>query len=367
MKQHTHHPRARSRHANPRGGPSVRGGALLLALLGMLGIGTSPSMADGCSDCPTPSAESIIAAEGIKLETRTGPFGLPSTDQLHTDQGECHAQGEAFPDIDIKESYLVLSGAGEVWNCPDSKSSSQVTAEIAREHKTDWSLTASVELSMKTPVAEYKARFSASQGGSDGIREVTRLSTTIQAQNCRRVPWLAYLRVGTYELRADFAISQRWAWWTKNPATGSEVHASGDHMVSCGSTEVVFERKAPMAWHVRLAVRNCCGKAGPYRDLGFWPPLPPGLGNPKWPPEFGLPKPPLPQDSSTPTDEPTPPAGEPNAPQDQEGDMPRLGEPLDDPLAPPPHVLPPDAPGGDDGPNGDDAPDANDPSAGGDD
>ncbi len=313
--------------------PKARGGALLLALLGVLGLGASPSVADGCSDCPTPSAESIIAAAGISLETRTGVLGVEATDQLHTDQGECHAQGEAIPDIDIKESYLVLSGAGEVWNCPNSKSSSQVTAEIAREHKTDWSLTAAVELSMKTPVAEYKARFSASQGGSDGIREVTRLSTNIQAQNCRRVPWLAYLRVGTYELRADFAISQRWAWWTKNPATGSEVHASGDHMVSCGSTEVVFDRKAPMAWHLRLAFRSCCGKAGPYRDLGFWPPLPPGLGNPKWPPEFGMPETPLPQDSDVPADEA-------DSPVDEEGDTPGL----DDPLAPPPHTLPPDAP-----------------------
>ncbi len=308
-------------------------------LIAILGLDAPRSWADGCSDCPAPSAESIISAAGVALETRTGLFGEQVTDELYTDQGECTASGEEVPEIDLKESYLVLSAAGEVWNCPQSQSSSQVTAEIAREHKTDWSLSASVELSLKTPVAEYKARFSASHGGSDGIREVTRLATTLQAKNCERVPWLAYLRVGTFELRAEFAVTQRWAWWTKNTLTGSTVHASGDYMQACGSTEITFDRKAPLAWHLRLAHRNCCGGSGRYRDLGFHPPLPKGLKRPDWPEEFGYPEPPLPQEGTEPQDG-TGPA--PDGPADDDPLAPPHDPlaPPHDPLAPPPDALP---------------------------
>jgi hypothetical protein len=308
--------------------PRSVGVSALLLLVATLGLDAPPSFADSCSDCPTPSAESILQAAGITLQTRTGVFGEPHTDKLHTDQGECTATGEDVPEIDLKESYLVLSAAGEVWNCPQSQSSSQVTAEISREHKTEWSLSAAVELSLKTPVAEYKARFNASQGGSDGIREVTRLSTTLNAKNCERVPWLAYLRVGTFELRADFAVSQRWAWWTKNTTTGSQVHESGNYVQSCGSKEVVFSRNAPLAWHLRLAHRNCCGGGGRYRDLGFHPPLPPGLETPEWPEEFGYPEPPLPQEGTAPGDV----TGQDGADPDE-----GLGG---DPLAPPADELP---------------------------
>ncbi|MCA9315563.1 MAG: hypothetical protein KDB73_08725, partial [Planctomycetes bacterium] len=82
------------------------------------------------------------------------------------------------------------------------------------------------------------------------------------------------------EARAPGRVERRWAWWTKNVATGSSVHAHGEMWVTCESGELVLWRRAPIAGIFHLSQRPCvdptCAGLTP-RDLGWFPepPSPP--------------------------------------------------------------------------------------------
>jgi len=264
------------------------GGHLLVPLLTLLGgllwFGAQAPVAraDGCEDCAAPTVADVQAQTGVKLKTRPGIFG-PARDTMEMDAGDCSAQMVAPPEITRLRSWLVLRAMGEVFNCPSVKSSAAVVAETRQSDSSSWSLAVKGSFKLKGLVAEVSAEISTGQTTGVTITEVTRVTQTLQAGSCRRIPWRAYFEVGEFRATAEFAYTQTWAWWTKNATTGASVHAKGTIQVDCGSAEVTLQRKAPVAGYFELS-QGACGdpECGPRADqyLGFFPRLPPYLPDP---------------------------------------------------------------------------------------
>lgn len=320
----------------------------------------TPAHAGECEACPDVDVDHLVEVEAIPIERRSGMLlhGVP--DYVLTHEHPCTVAEVSTPRIRLLGGYLALMAFGEVWNCPDSQSSSQISAEISKEHRTDWSQTGSVSGGFAVGVASVAARYSWTKGGSDSIREVTGLSQTLRAKECTRIPWLAYLYVGRYELKADFVMTRQIDWWTKNHATGHTVHHSGSYMQTCDTATAKWQRLAPMAWHLHLARRGCCGGQTPTKDLGFFPRLPPTTTPPVVPPQIDWPRQDTDEDPMRPVtpghDEPTPPHEEeapevphhedPHQPTDPDHPVdPQDPHDAEDPVAPPTHepVHPDDA------------------------
>jgi hypothetical protein len=253
--------------------------AALLAALAL--VGAPPAHAGGCDACPTPTLQELAAA-GMVLQTRPDPLfaGVRYRDQVYTDAGECTAHLTAPPDVRYDSSYLVVRGEGEVWNCPHSKSTDTITVEASETDSSGWTLTASTSVKLKGLAGEVSAEISAGHSTGTAITEKTSISKTIDPAWCHRVQWTAKFEVATYVATADFAFTQRWAWWTKNVATGDKALQKGDVVVSCGTATVEISRKAPIAGFFLLSQSGCGGEACsgvPTCSLGYFPELPPRL------------------------------------------------------------------------------------------
>ena len=270
----------------------------VMALMLLLAIGLAPPAEAGeCIGCPSPAVSDVIAEAEIPLQRREAPppwdaLIEPARDYVEMDAGDCFFKLSGGDDAELIRSWLVLRAYGEVWNCPHSKSTSTISASVAAEDRTSWSVAESGEVGLNLGVIKAGHALNSTNGGSRGITETTDLSTTITAQACRRIPWLAYLRVGRYKVEIRVAMIQPYKWWTKNSNTGAKVHSSGTYEQECAAITAPFERTAPMAWHLRLAEYPCadCSGIAP-KDLGWFPKLPEGEETPPLPPGVEWPDP----------------------------------------------------------------------------
>lgn len=273
---------------------------------------------DACEGCPPPTDKQLRDAVGTALETRNG-----REDTIYKDKGDCIASMQGAPEIKPIKFWLRRRASGEVWNCPHSKSSDTITVEAHHADKTEWTLQTTVGMKFKSLVAEVQASLTQGQTTGTTIVEVTRVSKTITPNWCRRIEWVGYFLAGEFKATSRFSLKQKWVWWTKNATTGYKVHAKGTVTVSCGSTEIEFRRKAPLAGYFDLTERTCedstCGDGIP-RRLGFFPQLPPEIEPP----------PPV-----TPGSEPEPGGDEPGeppsdeSPSDGSSDIPSVTEPTE--------------------------------------
>lgn len=318
--------------------PPVRpGAAAVLALLVLfLGPNLPRASAGECIGCDAPALNDIMAAEGVTLALRHPEPPLdeivgPARDYMEIDAGDCEFHVSGPEEAEQVASWLVLRAYGEVWNCPHSKSSSTISASVTTDDRSEWSVSGKVSAGLDLGVVKAGAELARTDGGSRGISETADLTTSITAQACRRIPWIAYLRVARFRIDMTITMVQPYAWWTKNAHTGSTVHQKGTYEQVCLSATVPFERKAPLAWHVRLAEYPCADCAGfPPKDLGWFPKLPSGGELP-----------PLPGDMAWPEAEPDT-APEPHETDDGDGDGPEqeAGEGVVEPDGLPPEAEP---------------------------
>ncbi len=242
--------------------------AMLAFALGSI----APAAAD-CADCPGPSERELQRQPGFELLDRWGPFGI-GTDYVETDGGECRLVIEEDPIISKTGSWLALRATGEVWNCPHGTSSDRVVIETRHGDSTSWAVTSSFHADASAVLATFRAHIESSRTVGASITEVTRVEKRIDAASCLRIAWQGYLEIAQYEARAQGRIERRWAWWTKNIATGSSVHAKGDVWVVCERGNLLLSRRAPIAGVFHLTQRSCeddgCEKRPP-RDLGWFP------------------------------------------------------------------------------------------------
>ncbi len=239
------------------------------------------ALADGCAGCPSPSLSDLQGAPGFGLASRKDFLGRSKQDYYILDKGECEAHIQGIPVITIEDTWLALRASGEVWNCPHSKSSDTITVEAASSDSTEWSFTVTLGSELGPVGATLKREIQMGRTTGSTVTEVTRVSKTITPTFCHRIQWDAYFVVAKVKAVGHYAFKQRWAWWTKNTVTGStQVHASGDVYMDCGSGSLVLTRKAPLAGHFELTRRGCdgpeCVHITPKR-LGMFPPwVPPG-------------------------------------------------------------------------------------------
>lgn len=252
--------------------------ALLPPLLLLAAFATRPARAD-CDDCPPPSERELRQQPGFEILDRWGPWGI-GKDYVEMDGGECRVVLEDAPVIVKVSSWLALRATGEVWHCPHGSSTDRVVIETRQGDSTTWSVSGSFGLDASLAVASLEASISAGRTRGESITEVTRVEKTISAAWCLRIPWEGYFEIARYEARAPGRVERRWAWWTKNLATGSSVHAHGEMWVTCERGELVLWRRAPIAGIFHLSQRPCQDPACAdltARDLGWFPepPAPP--------------------------------------------------------------------------------------------
>lgn len=254
----------------------IRSPWLLVPLL-IVTVLAAPAAADLCTGCAEPTVAEILQKTGATLEERDVGFGDPVRDYMEMDAGDCNESARPDEVARLVSSHIYFRAMGEVWNCPDSASSSTVRAQITHQDRTDWSASSGGNGKIKAPFVEFGLSHVRSNGGARGIVETTDLSQTITAKECQRIPWIAALRVGTFELDVMVSSTQTYAWWTKNTLSDEKVHQKGEYMQPCAAAQVVLERRAPMVWHVRRSQLACSGcTGGAPKDLGWAPPMPPG-------------------------------------------------------------------------------------------
>jgi hypothetical protein len=248
--------------------------------------GGRAAAADACSDCGPPTTEDLEQDPRFKLEWRT-LAGKTERDYVATDGGECELDVHGYPDVRQTSAWLVLRGSGEVWNCPHSHSCDTMVATIDEGDLTSWTLQAEVGASAGLFGFGLSAKLAATVARQVQIRVVTTVSKELCAQECHRVRWWGYFLLSTYEATVDYSIRRRFAWWTKNPLTGHVVHNQGQVYADCGAGEATYGIQAPIQGHFRLQQSSCsdeeCGHVASM-DLGFFPPVPPGVTPPP-PPE----------------------------------------------------------------------------------
>lgn len=262
--------RRRGRRA-PLGG--VRGVALGAALL-VGAAGARAAGADACEECQAPSGEALQAAAGFTLEVRDGPFG-PRQDVLETDGGACSIRIVGDPTFEMVNSYLVLMGSGEVWNCPGSNSCDTMSVSYEDAASTEWSQTGEIGASIGAYGVGLSASLKETISRMHTIRVVSHLSKQQCATWCHRIHWEGYFEVGEFTCTVNYVLSRDFAWWTKNTYTGSEVHQKGHIQVDCGSGTAKFHRTAPINAVFKLSDSVCDNFTEcpwfPTKDLGFFP------------------------------------------------------------------------------------------------
>lgn len=345
-----------------------RGRVLALMLAGLLLGRASAAQADACSDCPGPTLADLQAQPGFALEWRPSPLGWPgsSEDYAETNPNGCSFTALGDPHVVQGPAWAVLRGTGEVFNCPQAKSSSEISFTVEEGDSTQWSVQGEVGAELEALGLKLASKVGGGYGRGHAVREVRVHKQTLEAQPGHRVPWEGYFLLATLSLDLDVSVSRNWSWWTKNSATGAEVHRSGTIQMPCGSDHLRLERQASLSAFLHLYDGACGDPAGALTDLGLFPParvpltppaqdlptltpgddeadLPPGdpeQGHdlPNLPPPLRVPAP-VPLSPAAP-DLPTGPGGEPR-PNDAPAQPAGGGDPLPVPDAPPPVGNPP--------------------------
>ncbi len=271
--------------------PRPRGGrlpaALALALLLLAGPGR-PADADACSDCPGPTLDDLRTQSGFGLETRSLWGGLVSAeDRVETNANGCSYAAAGDPRIDVGAAFSVLRGWGEVWNCPESKSSTEIGIEIAEGDSTSWHVEGEVSAEVNAVALKLAVKLGGGFGRGHVVTEVRSYRQTIEAQPGHRIPWEGYFLLAPLTLTIDLSVTRNWSWWTKNDLTGHEVHRSGTIDVPCGTQTVAVTRQASVGAYLHLSDRACGAAPGsPAVDLGPFPPAAPPVTTPGVPPPF---------------------------------------------------------------------------------
>lgn len=318
--------------------------ALLLAGLLLLGP-AGRAHADACSDCPGPTLADLRAQPGFALESRPSPLAWPgpADDYVETNPNGCSFTALSRPDVAQGPAWAVLRGTGEVFNCPEAKSASEISFTVEEGDSTQWSVQGEAGGELEAFGLKLAAKIGGGYGRGHAVREVRAHRQTLEAQPGHRVPWEGYFLLATLSLDLDVSVSRNWSWWTKNTATGAEVHRSGTLQMPCGSDHLRLERQASLSAFLHLYDGACGASGNALIDLGLFPPAP----VPVTPPTQDLP-------TLTPgEDEADLPPGGP----EQGHDLPNLPPPLREPAPAPQSPAAPDLPTGPGGePRPNDAP-----------
>lgn len=250
--------------------------AIFVALLLLVGL-APPAHADFCTGCRKPSVAEVLQRTGATLELRgdDGTWFPKSRDYMEMDAGACELRVSDPDPAALIASKLEYRAGGEVWNCPDSKSDSSISAKIAESDRSEWSEQTTGSIGLKAGPLSFGVAIIKRRGGSHGITETSDLSQTIEAKPCQRVPWLAYLQVSTFQVEVHVTVVQHYVWWTKNSNTDAKVHQKGSFEQSCFAGQTSMRRKAPTMWYIRRMRLSCDGcTGGSTADLGWAPPLP---------------------------------------------------------------------------------------------
>ena len=263
-----------------------RGWIAMLIAAACLATSGASARGDACSECGPPTREDLAQDPNFVLEDRGG---IRDFVEMHA--GECRIELEGTPRIQKDCSWLVLRGSGAVWNCPSSTSSDTMTASVTHSDRKEWSLSASSSASASFLGVGLTAEIVAAVTAASSVQEVTEIRKELSAKYCRIVAWYGYFEVADYSAEVDFRVERRFAWWTKHMFTGATVHRSGELWLDCGAHVATLDMRAPIAGFFNLRQHPCrdpeCN-ATPVKDLGWYPPLPPGLKPPILPPDEDL-------------------------------------------------------------------------------
>lgn len=283
-----------------------------IVAVALLIVGSTEARGDACSECGPPTLEDLQKDPNFKLEVRS----IGVQDKVYLHGGECRIQLLEAPSIQKRLSWLQLRGSGAVWNCPSSTGTDTMTATSAASDSREWSLSTSGGVSATFLGVGLTAEVIATVREASHVEEITTISKVMTAKYCRMIQWGGYFEVAEYTADLLFDIERRFAWWTKNPLSGSLVHRKGEIWLSCGAQVARLDMRAPITGYFELKQIACpekeC-KAIPTMELGWYPPLPPGL------------KEPIP-----PGDDKAPPEEEESAPEDGK-DAPETDGPEEDP------------------------------------
>ena len=261
---------------------AMRWGVTPLVMAAILLTGGANARSDVCADCGPPTTEDLQQDPGFKVEKRG--WGVP--DEVHLHAGECHIQFEGAPRIEKQLGYLVLRGSGAVWTCPSSTASDTMTATVTETDSKDWGFSASSSVGASVLGVGLSAEVVATVREASSVQAVTSISKEMKAGYCYVIAWEGYFEVAEYTADVTFTVERRFGWWTKNILTGDTVHRSGEVWISCGTHEATLEMRAPIKGYFKLSQSPCpdpqC-KAVPVEELGWFPPLPPGLVPPVTP------------------------------------------------------------------------------------
>lgn len=310
--------------------------ALVLGLLAAL-----PAHADICGDCPEPTEGQVRDAyPALSLADRYSWLHGKNRDYLEYDGGAC-TYTPSDPSVVLRNWRLETLMSGMAENCPHCVSTTTITLVVEASKSTSWSLTASASASAQLLGAGVAAEIAGTLEKTTGLKRVTSITQTFQAGWCHVIAWSIMLERAEPVASVDVSVKRQFAWWTKNKSTGGTVHQSGTVTVPCGSAALEFSCQMPLAFHVHRAQTACpdpdCQATVVTRDLGFQPPLPPGLEPPDdWEPPYPIPDeapdegpadPDAPKDGTgtaeAPDDE-APPAG--GADETTDGDAPASGD-----------------------------------------
>jgi hypothetical protein len=116
------------------------------------------------------------------------------------------------------------------------------------------------------------------------------VTQTFEPGYCRVIVWTIFLEKVDPIATVPVSVTRRYAWWTKNMATRDVVHQMGEVIMSCGTIELTFTCKIPLAFHSHECQTACsdpeCALI-PTGEIGFQAPLPAGLHPPEgWEPRY---------------------------------------------------------------------------------
>lgn len=305
-----------------RQGRGTRWAVAALVAAALLITGGAQARGDACSECGPPTLEDLQDQPGFAIEERAG---IP--DKVHLHAGECRIHMAAPPRIEKQLAWLELRASGAVWKCPSSTGSDTMTATSAASDSKEWSFSVSSSASASFLGVGLSAEVVATVQAASNVEAVTSISKEMTANYCRIIKWDGFFEVAEYTADLIFLVERRFAWWTKHVLTGSTVHRSGEMWLSCGAHLATLDMRAPIAGYFRLTQWGCpepeCQHIKP-QELGWYPPLPPGLKPPVTPEPVPYGPQPEPEDADEPEEE-----------DDDVPDSDELGDPPTGPLPDP--------------------------------
>ena len=230
---------------------------LAIATVLMASGGATHAEAKGCSSCPAPSQADVQqSGAGLLLQERWSMFG-PTRDYIEYDGGECEIEQVGEPEITVEHEGWQLWVSGEVQNCPSGTTEDTVTIELSKASQQGWSASISLSAEFDYLAVKLKVEAKAAMSGSTTLGEAVSVSKTIKAAWCQKVPYRGFVKFAKYVVTVKFKIKRRYAWWTKNVATGDTVHQHGSIWVDCGQASYSGERRVAIDTKFELDQLSC--------------------------------------------------------------------------------------------------------------